>query len=215
MSVNPELQRYIEGSSDNEEAARRRLATLGPSIISDLLSAELRYLKHWGQSGEKFAAGVSFGNVIEKIRTRGERLVKEIATSSPQNGQQAGAQLAGLSGNSDPGIRTLAILLCMQPGVPRSTYSQQVVQRFLHDNNTNVRVAAAACMATIADAPPDVMQASFNVVAGFVGEYLRQNFPDLENELRFQVRRSVPSLDEGGQNVLIVASSLYYFVAIK
>lgn len=216
MAVTPELQKYIEGSSGNEEAARRSLAAQGPSIIPDLLDAELRYLKHWGESKENFAAAFSFGNnVIEKIRTRGERLVKEIASSSPQNGQQAGTRLAQLSSSTNAGIRAISILLCMQPGVPRSTYSHQVMERFLHDNNDIVRIAAAVCMATISEVPLNVMQASINVVMGFLTEYVRPNFSELENELRFQILRSAPGMDEGAQNLLIVANTLYYFLAIR
>lgn len=215
MSAILDLQQYVEGSYDSEEAARRRLVAFGPSVIPDLLNAELRYLKHWGGSKENFALATTFGNTIEKIRARGERLVKEIATSSPQNANQVGTHLARLSGSSDPGIRVLAILLCMQPGVPRSSYSQQVVQHFLHDDNNFVRIAAAVCMATLSDAPPNVMQSSINVVMGYLTEYIRPNMPELENEIRFQIQRSAPGLDEGAQNLLIVASSLYYSIAVR
>ncbi len=215
MSVNLELQNYIEGSYDNDEAARHRVAAVGPTIIPQLLSSELGYLKHWGGSPQDFAAGFTVGNVIEKIRTRGERLVMEIASSSPQNGKQVGAFLVQASGDANPNIRALSILLCMQPGIPRSSYSQQVVQRFLHDNNDIVRLAAAVCMATIVDAPPEVRQESINMVMSFLTEYIQPKLPELENEIRFLMQRSRPDMDEGAQNLLVVASTLYYFMATR
>jgi hypothetical protein len=205
-----QIKEYLNGATDDEDQARHALAAEGPNIIAQLLRVELARLKGWGELLQTMG-GTHADNMIDHIRIRTENLLAEILRASPQHGRKIGEQLIRAMQDPDADIRTLATLLTAGEGIPRELVTEPIIQRFQHDRDNLVKLAAAAAVAFLPNVPEPVVEKCGAYAVEFLERVARPSFP----RLVWKVKLNFGTDDSPEANLLIIFGAIHRLVAAR